>query len=146
MCKAGSRLLAGLALLSISVCVAARPSSADVKDLGDICVTFTFDGVLAPPVTNRFGVLAYGASQQHLVLTRTGHPEHGSAVLAGDKILVTLNSSSVSADSSLALASTTHIILNASTLRGTFTIMTTSPPVDPQTGNRTGTAAAGPCQ
>ena len=138
-------LVLGVIFLSISVCLPVSTSNADVKDLGDVCISLSFDFTGFPPVTHTYGLLVYGASQQHILLTATGEPEHGFAILTGDKIIVTLNGTSVSDDSSIILFSTKQIILSASTLRGPFTAITTSPIPASQSIKRTGTAEVFRC-
>ena len=97
--RAKVAFLAGVVVLSVLVGFSVSPSHADIKDLGEVCVSFSFGNAGIPPATQIFGVLVYGASQQHILLTSTGTPAHGSAVLAGAKVVVTLNSSTVSDDS-----------------------------------------------
>jgi len=117
---------------------------ADVKDLGDLCLTLD-DGGPRPPTGLRLGVLVYG--ENHIVLTGDGiQPEHGTAVLNGNNIIVTLNSSYVSADSSISLFSVTHLIINSSTLQGTFTIMTFDPTTSGQGTVTKGTVRISSCQ
>lgn len=137
-------LVLGLSSSSLSVGLDVRPSSADVRDLGEVCMVFFVDGLLRPPVAKAYGVLVYGERQQHIVLTNAGEPESGSAIVTGDKILVTLNSASASDDLSTAFSTTTHIILNASSLRGRFITMITWPASGPQPSKITGDVV--PCQ
>jgi len=130
--------IVGLVVLTVSVCLPLSTAHADVRDLGEICMLLFIDGRFGPPVPKNLAVLAYGDRRQHILLTNTDAPEHGSAVLRGDKVLVTLNTSSASADLSTAVSTTTHMILNASTLNGRFTEMITWPASAPQDSRITG--------
>jgi hypothetical protein len=116
----------GLVFLSISLGSAAGPSSADVTDLGDVCIGFSYDNVGLPPFIIKYGVLVYGTRRQHILLTATGAPEHGFAILTGDQIVVTLNGTSVAPDASTIFVLTSQMVLNASTLRGPLTTIGTS--------------------
>ena len=140
-----SFLLAAL-LVSTLPCLAVRASHADVKDLGDVCIDIAYDGLARPPVTLTFGILAYGASQQHILLTAALGPAaaHGAASLNGDTVIITFTNSDVSGDFSA--TSTTHITLNASTLRGRLTTMTTQVSPTPGSSKSTGNATIVPCQ
>jgi len=138
------KLLLGLILLSIAVCLGVGPAHADVKDLGDVCILFSYN-VGFPPVTRLYRALAYGGGQQHILLTATGQPQHGFAVLNGDQIIVTLNGTSVAPDSSTIIVSTTQIVLSTATLRGPVTTITSSLLPGPESGRLTGTASVVPC-
>lgn len=138
MTKGRFALVVGLVVLSVSVCLPGSHANADVQDLGVLCMLLFIDGRLGPPIPKNLAVLAYGDRRRHILLTNTEAPEHGSAVLRGDKVLVTLNSSSASADLSTAVATTTHMILNTSTLSGRFTEMITWPALAPQDSRTTG--------
>src|SRR6185369_12734187 len=102
-----------LILVSIAACFGVGPAHADVRDLGEVCISFFYDHQLGiPPQIDRFGVLVFGESRQHILLTGVFNPAHGSALVTADKILVTLHSSFVSADSLIKGYGTTHMVIS----------------------------------
>jgi len=135
----------GIGFLSLSVCLTVSPSSADIRDLGDVCIIFSFSNSGFPPLAHRFGLLVYGANQQHMLLTAAigASAAHGSAILSGDTVIATFTESHVSGD--FAATSTTHLVLSASTLSGTFTTMTVQVAPSSVSTKVTGTAAVIPC-
>ena len=139
-----SLVVTGVIISSIFGGVLIDQSSAAVTDLGDVCITFSYN-VGFPPMTHRYGLLAYGASQQHILLTSTGRPESGFAVLAGDTIIVTLEDTAVASDASTIGVSTSQIIFSAATLSGPLTTITRSLLPGSQTTKLTGTATVVPC-
>ena len=116
----------GLIVLGISVGLPISNADGEVRDLGYVCITVSYDGLFRPPETHVFGALAYGAQQRYIVLTAALVPfflEHGSAALIGDTIMVTFSSSNEFGD--FFTTSTTNILLSASTLTGRVATVTT---------------------
>jgi hypothetical protein len=101
--------------LALSPAFMLSSAKAEVQDLGDVCF-YLDDGTLKPPIDSRVGVLRYGAD--HFVIDgmiSATEPAHGTAVINGDKISITLNTSYVSADSSASLFSVIHMTVDTST-------------------------------
>jgi len=134
-----------LALLGTNVCGITSIAQADVKDLGEACITLSYDNVGAPPLTHRFGVVAYGSHQQYAVLTGAlgTSPATGAAILVGDTVTITYTTSNVSG--SFLATSTTQIVLNASTLTGTVATVTTQLSPSPVSTKLLGTAIVVAC-
>jgi len=140
------KLLIKVTAFGILPFFAASNAHAEVKDLGDVCISFFYDLELGiPPQIDRFGVLAYGANQQHILLTGAFNPAHGSALVTGNKVLVTLHSSFVSLDSFIKGSATTHMVLSASTLSGTLTTIITRTSPTQVTETSTGQVTVIPC-
>ena len=140
-----SALAVALIALGFSVCLRVSAAHADVRDLGTVCITLSYDNVGFPPLTHRFGALAYGSRQQYVVLIgEQGAPlQQGSAQVTTDTVIVTFSSSNASGDTFQ--TSTTQMLLSAATLRGP--VITTTVQLLPSLGGSklAGTATAFAC-
>lgn len=137
----------------ISLCLSTGLAHAQGEPtyLGEICYMMTCYACIdllgaPPPAASRLGMLSYGPD--HLVLTGESGT-HGAASFDGTNIIVNLNASYVY--EFVSRFSVTHMIVNPSTLMGTYTeiIIQTAPPPPTITtpgANTTGYVWFFPCQ
>jgi hypothetical protein len=143
-------------LLVIVVCFYAVTVQAEVQYLGEMC--FTLSGTPAGPQTLRLGILSYGADtfpingkiQQPIDGGFASIPLHGSGVVNGNTLSMSLDASSVVYGP---LTSTYSVIFDLQLLAGTFEAVILNrpsisppPPGSPVYTSATGTVSLQACQ
>ena len=116
-----------LALLVISFCSVATAHAA-VEYLGEVCLQLT-NIVTGGPQTLRLGILSYGTDtfpiHGKILIPISGgfvfEPIHGTAVISGNTLQISLNASMMDYGP---LSATYSISLNLGTLAGNFSLTT----------------------